>query len=430
MSVRLGAGVEIGLSAIVFLQLFVILALCRLAGWIAHRWLGQPMLVGEMIAGIMLGPSILGWAAPEVSQALFPEETRSILLALSQLGIGVYMFLVGLRLRRDHFRNAGRSAIAVSASGMAAPFLVAVFITPWLVGMPFLFPSHVSQFQATLFIGAAMSITAFPMLARLVHERGLEGTKLGTLALTAGAFDDVVAWTVLAILLATVGGSGLAPILAIGGSVAFVLFMATIGARLLAPLEIWVRREGRLTQSIFSVVVLLLLASAFLMEVVGIHAAFGGFVLGAALPRGMLTEGLEQKLEPFALVFFVPLVFAIAGFNTQLGLLLDPTLFGLTIMIILLAILSKWGACWAAARLTGQDNQTAHGVGILMNTRGLMEIVLLTIALRHGIIGPALFSMFALMAIVTTLMTTPLFRLTLARGSAKSCCPSTIMSSE
>ena len=340
------------------------------------------------------------------------------------------MFLVGLRLRRDHFRNAGRSAIAVSASGMAAPFLVAVFITPWLVGMPFLFPSHVSQFQATLFIGAAMSITAFPMLARLVHERGLEGTKLGTLALTAGAFDDVVAWTVLAILLATVGGSGLAPILAIGGSVAFVLFMATIGARLLAPLEIWVRREGRLTQSIFSVVVLLLLASAFLMEVVGIHAAFGGFVLGAALPRGMLTEGLEQKLEPFALVFFVPLVFAIAGFNTQLGLLLDPTLFGLTIMIILLAILSKWGACWAAARLTGQDNQTAHGVGILMNTRGLMEIVLLTIALRHGIIGPALFSMFALMAIVTTLMTTPLFRLTLARGSAKSCCPSTIMSSE
>ena len=397
-------------STVFFLQLFVILGLCGVVGWIARRWFGQPTMVGEMIAGIMLGPSLLGWVAPELRQALFPEETRSILFALSQLGIGVYMFLVGLRLRREHFSHAGPGAVAVSLSGMAVPFLAAIIITPWLTSLPILFPSHVNQLQATLFVGMAISITAFPMLARIIHERGLEGTELGTLALTAGAFDDVVAWTVLAILLATVGGSGLAPILAIGGSVAFVLFMATIGVRLLAPLGAWATRGGQVTQPILAIVILLLLFAAFLMDAIGIHAAFGGFVLGAALPKGALSEGVAKKLEPFVLVVLVPLVFAFAGFNTQLGLLLDKGLIILMLAIVLISILSKWGACWAAARLTGHDSQTAHGVGILMNARGMMEIVVLNIGLQHGIIGPALFSMFAVMAIITTLMTAPLFR--------------------
>ena len=268
------------LSVAFFAQLAIILLVCRVVGWTGRRFLGQPQVVGEMIAGVLLGPSLLGFAAPGVQAALFPQGTRGVLFVMAQLGVGLYMFLVGLGFDRSHFRLHGKSAAAVSISGMAAPFLVAILIIPWLMGMGGLFSPAATRFEATLFMGAAISITAFPMLARIIHERGVTNSPLGTLSLSAGAIDDAAAWIVLAIVLASFGeGPGVA-IKAIAGGVGFALFMVLLGPRLFAPLGRWAEREGNVSQTLLGVTLILFALSAFAMDFVGIHAVFGGFVLG------------------------------------------------------------------------------------------------------------------------------------------------------
>ncbi|MFN3388784.1 MAG: cation:proton antiporter [Allosphingosinicella sp.] len=403
------------LSIAFFLQMFVIIATCRAVGWAASRWLGQPQVVGEMMAGVILGPSLFGLFLPEVQQAIFPAESKSVLFVGAQMGVGLYMFLVGLGFRSEHFRANGRSAAAVSISGMAAPFLVALLITPWLLGMPGLFTEKVTAFQATLFMGAAISITAFPMLARIIHERGLSNSPLGTLSLSAGAIDDAGAWTVLAIVLASFGdGAGVA-LKAIVGGVAFAAFMLTLGPRLLAPLGRWAEREGDVTPAILAVVLMLFMLSAFAMDAIGIHAVFGGFILGTVMPRGLLADGLRKQLEPFTVVLLLPMFFTFSGLNTQLTMVNSLGLVAVAAAILGASILAKGGACWAAARLTGQDNRTAMGIGALMNARGLMELIIINIGLQRGIIEPALFSMLVLMAVVTTLMASPLFELVYGR---------------
>lgn len=403
------------LSIAFFLQMFVIIAACRAVGWAAKRWMGQPQVVGEMMAGVILGPSLLGLFLPEVQQAIFPAESKSILFVGAQMGVGLYMFLVGLGFRSEHFRANGRSAAAVSISGMAAPFLAALLITPWLLGMPGLFTEKVTAFQATLFMGAAISITAFPMLARIIHERGLSNSPLGTLSLSAGAIDDAGAWTVLAIVLASFGdGAGVA-LKAIVGGVAFAAFMLTLGPRLLAPLGRWAEREGSVTPPILAVVLMLFMLSAYAMDAIGIHAVFGGFVLGTVMPRGLLADGLKKQLEPFTVVLLLPMFFTYSGLNTQLTMVNSLGLVAVAAAILGASILAKGGACWAAARLTGQDNRTAMGIGALMNARGLMELIIINIGLQRGIIEPALFSMLVLMAVVTTLMASPLFELVYGR---------------
>jgi Kef-type K+ transport system membrane component KefB len=396
------------LSVFFFLQLFVIVAACRTVGWAAKRWLGQPQVVGEMIAGVILGPSLFGLIAPELQAGLFPEESRSVLFVGAQLGVGLYMFLVGLGFRTDHFKANARSAAAVSISGIAAPFLVAILITPWLLSRG-LFGEGVNPLQATLFMGACIAITAFPMLARIIHERGLSGTPLGSLALSAGAIDDAGAWIVLALVLATLGdGPGVA-IAAVAGGGLFALFMLTIGVRLLKPLGRMAERAGTVDAPLLGVVMMLFALSAFAMDVVGIHAVFGGFVLGVAMPRGVLAEQLRRQLEPFAVVVLLPLFFTFSGLNTQLTLVNDLGLLLIAAAVLLGSVAAKGGACWLAARLTGQPNATALGIGALMNARGLMELIILNIGLQTGVIGPALFSIMVLMAIVTTLMASPLF---------------------
>ena len=232
------------LSVVFFLQLAMILAACRIVGWAAKRWLGQPQVVGEMIAGVILGPSLFGLLTPELQGMLFPEESRDVLYVGAQLGVGLYMFLVGLGFRTDHFLSQAKSAAAVSFAGTAAPFLLAVLITPWLLNTPGLFSDRATLAQAMLFMGAAISITAFPMLARIIHERGLSGTPLGTLSLSAGAIGDAGAWIILAIVLASFGaGAGMA-VTAVGGAALFMVFMTTIGRRLLARLGDRAEREG------------------------------------------------------------------------------------------------------------------------------------------------------------------------------------------
>ena len=407
------------LSIAFFLQMFVILAACRAMGWLMKRLFDQPQVIGEMIAGVLLGPSLFGLLAPGVQAAIFPKDTKSVLYVGAQLGVGLYMFLVGLGFRTDHFRLNAKSAVAVSLSGMLAPFLVAVALAPWLMGMD-LFGAGVTPVQATLFLGAAISITAFPVLARIIQERGLARTPLGSLLLSAGAIDDAAAWTVLAIVLASFGGGPIVAVKAIVGGGLFALVMITLGPKLLAPLARHAEREGKITPALLSIVVALFMLSAWAMDAAGLHSVFGGFLLGVAMPRGLLATELRKQLEPFTIALLVPMFFTFSGLNTQLTMVNTIPLALVAGVILLGSILAKGAACWAAARATGQDNPTAMAVGTLMNARGLMELIIINIGLQKGIIGPALFSMLVVMAIVTTLMASPLFELVYGRRARAS----------
>ena len=392
-----------------FLQLAVILLACRIVGWAGQKFLGQPQVVGEMIAGVLLGPSLLGLLLPDFQAALFPKETRNVLYAGAQLGVGLYMFIVGLTLRLDHFRDKARSAASVSAAGILVPFLLAALITPALLRVPGLFAPTIGQASATLFMGACIALTAFPMLARIINERGLANSALGTLSLTAGAFDDAASWCVLAVVLATFGGGPGVAVLAIGGAIVYVSFMLLVGHRLLAPLGRVVEAAGEMSLTILAVTIMLFCMSAFLMDAIGIHAIFGGFLLGACMPRGKFADEVKRKVEPVAVVLLLPMFFTYSGLNTRMDMVNSPALLLVALGILVVSILAKFGACWAAARLSGEDNRTALGIGALMNSRGLMELIIINIGLQKGIIGPTLFSMLVLMAIVTTMMAGPLF---------------------
>ena len=392
-----------------FLQLAIILLACRIVGWAGRKFLAQPQVVGEMIAGVVLGPSLFGMLAPELQAAIFPKEMRNVLYTGSQLGVGLYMFLVGTTLRLDHFASKARSAIGVSMAGITAPFFIAFLITPLLLTVPGLFAEGISTANATLFMGACIALTAFPMLARIINERGLAHTSLGTLSLTAGAFDDAVSWCVLALVLAAFGAGPGVAVLAIGGGVLYAAFIMLFGRRLLAPLGRIVEREGHMSSTVLGITMALFCLSAFIMDAVGIHSIFGGFILGAVMPRGLFAAELKKKVEPLAVVLLLPMFFTYSGLNTRLDMINSMQLLLIAGGVLVASVLAKFGACYLAARLAGEDNRTALGIGALMNSRGLMELIIINIGLQKGIIGPALFSMLVLMAVVTTMMATPVF---------------------
>lgn len=402
------------LSVLFFLQMFVILAACRLVGLAAKR-MGQPQVVGEMVAGVLLGPSLLGQLAPEVQWALFPAESLRVLFVAAQLGIGLYMFLVGVEFETELFHLQARSATAVSLSGLLVPFALGALLTPWLMTVPGLFGEKVRTYEAALFLGAAIAITAFPMLARIIYERGLTGTALGTLSLAAGAIGDAAAWCVLAVVLASFGGGMEVAVKAIGGGLIYTVFMLTVGRRLLKRLGAAVEQEGKLTPHMLSGCLMLLMLGAWATDAAGIHAVFGGFLLGVAMPRGLLTRELQRQLEPFTVVFLLPMFFTYSGLNTRLDMVNSVEMLGIALVVLAASCLGKFGACWAAARLAGEDNRLALAVGVLMNARGMMELILLNIGLQRGIIQPPLFAVLVLMAVVTTLMATPVFELVYGR---------------
>lgn len=397
------------LSVLFFSQMLLILATCRGVGWLGQKFFHQPQVVGEMIAGVLLGPTLFGLIAPEWQHALFPKESISVLYVGAQLGVGLYMFLVGLGFRTDHFKANAGAAAAVSISGMAAPFVVAIMITPWLMTVPGLFSETATRFNATLFMGAAIAITAFPMLARIIHERGLSNSKLGTLSLSAGAIDDAGAWCVLAVVLASFGAGSALAIKTIAGGVAFASVVLLLGPRLLAPLGRIVEREGKISPTIMSITLMAFMLCAFIADGIGLHAVFGGFLLGTVMPRGVFATKLREQIEPFAVVILLPMFFTFSGLNTQLTMINNPELVLIALAVLVGSIVAKGGACYVAARLCGQDNRTALGIGALMNARGLMELIIINIGLQKGVIGPGLFSMLVLMAIVTTLMASPVF---------------------
>ena len=398
------------LSTTFFLQMAAIIVTCRVVGWAGRRWLGQPQVVGEMIAGVVLGPSLLGALLPGVEATLFPAESKKLLYVGAQLGVGLYMFLIGLTFDRAEFANSARSAAFISLGSMAAPFLAAAALVPWLIGVPGLFGAHVGQMQAALFLGAAIAITAFPMLARIIHERGLNGTRLGTLSLSAGAIGDAGAWVVMALVLASLSRDATVAVKAGVGGLLFAAAMIAIAPRLLRPLKTIAERRG-VDETLIALALVLFLLAAWAMDAAGMHAVFGGFLLGTAMPRGRFSAELRAKLEPFTTCFLLPMFFTFSGLNTDMSVLGHVGLIGVTLAILATAIIAKGGACYLSARLSGESRTDAMGIGALMNARGLMELIIINIGLAHGVIGPALFAMLVLMAIVTTLMASPLFTL-------------------
>ena len=397
------------LSMLFFLQLAVILLAVRLVGQLARRF-GQPQVVGEMIAGVLLGPSLLGALFPEFQARLFPEESESIIYAVSQLGLVLYMFLIGAEFNVELVRGRMRSAAAVSFAGIITPFLLGCLLAAGFQDSHDLFAPEVHLWEAMLFTGAAMSITAFPMLARIIFERGLAGTSLGTLALAAGSIDDAAAWCLLAIVLASFGNDASVALMAIGGGIAYgavvLLVVRPLLARLLEPVN---RQSNSMSGAVLGGILMLLMLGAWITDLVGIYAVFGAFIMGIAMPRGVVTRALHWFIEPLTTNLLLPLFFIYSGLNTQLSLVFTPVLLGLTAIVILAACLGKGVACWGAARLTGESQREALAIGSLMNARGLMELILLNIGLERGVITPTFFTIMVLMAIVTTLMATPMF---------------------
>ena len=407
------------LSVAFFLQMFVVLATARVVGLLARR-IGQPQVVGEMVAGVLLGPSLFGLLLPALHARIFPADSMKVLYVGAQLGVGLYMFLVGLEFDTALLRRRLRRALAVSASGMVVPFILGSGLALALVQMPDLFSARATRWEAMLFLGAAMCITAFPMLARIIHERGLTGTALGTLALAAGCIDDAVAWCILAIVLASFGGGTAVAVMAIAGGVLYAATVLTLGRVLLARLGASVDRAGRVTPTHLGIVLMLFMLAGWITDAIGMHTVFGGFVLGVAMPRGRLTADLQRQLEPFAVVFLLPMFFTFSGLNTRLDMVNNTSLLGVALTVLVAACLGKGVACWAASRWSGEDNRTAMAVGTLMNARGLMELIVVNIGLQHGIIQPALFSVLVLMAIVTTLAASPVFEWVYGRHARRS----------
>ena len=397
-----------------FFQIGIILAFCQVVGRVARR-LGQPQVVAEMIAGVMLGPSLLGLMFPGWSAKLFPPESMKVLFPISQLGLAAYMFVVGLEFRVDIVQKRFRSAVAVSLAGMLTPFVLGVGLGWYFFHHTALFPPKTSLMEATIFLGASMCITAFPMLARIIHFKKLTGTTMGTVALGAGAIDDAAAWCLLAVVLASFDGNMSHALLNIGGGIGYVSFTLLVLRPLLARWARGIEQRGEVSDAEFVVCLILLSFGAWFTDLIGLHAVFGAFIMGVAMPRGLVAKALIDRIQPLTVALLLPLFFTYSGLNTQIGLLDSGYLWLMAALVFVAAVLGKGVACWLAARATGISNREAMGIGTLMNARGLMELIIINIGLQRGIISPALFATLVIMAVVTTLMASPIFELLVRR---------------
>jgi len=407
---------------LLLIEIGLILGLSRVMGILFAR-IRQPQVIGEMVAGIMLGPSLLGLISVHgvphaVQQALFPEANIRLLNTLSQIGIIFFLFLVGLELDPKMVRNRGAATITIATCSVALPFAMGIALTVILYRTTSgLFTDPHRRFAASLFMGAAMSITAFPVLARILTERNLQKTKTGAATIAAAAINDVAAWVILAFVIAVAHASG--PIAgirtaALSGVYAAILFLFV--RPFLQRLEMIHEREGRLSQNIVAIIFLLVLASAWATEAIGIHAMFGAFLIGCVMPKGSaFVRHLTDKLEDYTVVFLLPIFFAYTGLKTQLGLLGGPQAWLVTVIIIATACAGKFGGTLLPAKLFGMSWRESTAMGVLMNTRGLVELVILTIGLQFGVINDQVFAIMVLMALATTFCTTPLLYLLFPR---------------
>ncbi len=389
-------------------QALVIITFSRAIGLVARR-LHQPMVIAEMLAGILLGPSLLGWLAPGVSRVLFPPESLGLVSVFSQIGLTLFQFLVCMELDPKLLRGRARASVIISHVSIVVPFVLGVVLAFYLHPRLSLSPKP-PFLPFALFVGAAMSITAFPVLARILSERGMLGSKVGSLAITCAAIDDLTAWCILAFVVALARSTGLfgaarTALLAIAYA-AFVLYVLRPLLRRLG--ERGLRSDG-LSQNLFGIALVLLLVSAWITELIGVHALFGAFLMGVAIPKERgFAHALVEKLEDIVVVFLMPLFFAYSGLRTQIGLIDGGEPLFRFALVLGVACLGKFGGATLAARFTGLPWREASVIGVLMNTRGLMELVVLNIGLDLGVISARLFTMMVAMALITTFVTSPI----------------------
>lgn len=396
------------------LALAAVIAAGRSLG-VVFRWIGQPPVIAEVIAGILLGPSLLGAIAPEAKDYLLPDSVAPSLQVIAQLGVILYMFVVGLELDLGLLHERGHSTVAISHASIVVPFLLGALLA--LAMYPALSLRDVSFTIFALFLGVAMSVTAFPVLARILTDRKMTRTKLGVIAITCAAVDDASAWCLLAFVVgvakADVGGAVLVAVLTIGYiALMFLLVRPLVHA--------WCKWLGDKTPSpeVLAIIFVAVLTSALITELIGIHAIFGAFLVGAIFPHdSAIARDITKKLENLVTVLLLPAFFAYTGMRTQMGLISGWENWLWCLAIIAVATLGKFGGTLFAARFTGMSWRESSSLGILMNTRGLMELIVLNIGLDLGILSPAIFAMMVIMAIVTTMATTPVLQLIQPRWS-------------
>jgi Kef-type K+ transport system membrane component KefB len=392
----------------VLLALVAIIITARVLG-AAFRRLHQPQVIGEMIAGILLGPSLLGHMAPALSASLFPSTVLPFLSVISQIGVIVYMFLVGVQLDTKLLRQRMEISIAISQASIVAPFLLGALLALWLY--PLLSTRNISFTEFALFMAVAMSVTAFPVLARILTDRQMQNSRIGVIALACAAAGDVMAWCLLAFVVSVARARTEQVLVTIALTAGFIIFVFF----LVKPAIGWfVRRHSSERQTGPDTIVIVFVAiflAALATERIGIHALFGAFLIGVIVPHDSpLANDVRKKLEDSIVLLLLPAFFAFSGLRTEIGLVHGLQDWFICILIILVASAGKFGGSFVAARLTGSDWRQAASLGILMNTRGLMELIVLNVGLDLGVISPKLFAMLVLMAVITTVATTPILQ--------------------
>ena len=396
--------------SILLIQIIAVLLMVRLFGFL-FKHIGQPGVIGEIVAGIVLGPSVLGYFFPDVFQALFPPESLTNLELLSQVGLVLFMFVIGMELDFSVLKNKINETLVISHAGILVPFFLGIVASYWIYEE--YAAAQTAFLPFALFIGISMSITAFPVLARIIQERNMTKTSLGTLAIASAANDDVTAWCLLAVVIAIAkAGTFASALYAIGLTALYIIIMFMVVRPFLKKVgEVYANQEV-INKTFVALILLILIISSTLTEIIGIHALFGAFMAGVVIPPSIgFRKVMMEKVEDIALVFFLPLFFAFTGLRTEIGLINSPALWGVCLLLITVAVAGKLGGCAVAARLVGESWKDSFTIGTLMNTRGLMELVALNIGYEMGVLPPSIFVILVIMALVTTFMTTPLLHL-------------------
>lgn len=395
---------------VLLIQIIAVLLTVRLFGFL-FKHIGQPGVIGEIVAGIVLGPSVLGYFFPGAFHALFPAESLTNLELLSQVGLVLFMFVIGMELDFSVLKNKINETLVISHAGILVPFFLGIVASYWIYEE--YAASQTAFLPFALFIGISMSITAFPVLARIIQERNMTKSPLGTLSIASAANDDVTAWCLLAVVIAiSKAGTFASALYSIGLTVLYILVMFLVVRPILKKVgEVYANQEV-INKTFVALILLILIVSATVTEVIGIHALFGAFMAGVVMPPNLgFRKVMMEKVEDIALVFFLPLFFAFTGLRTEIGLINSPELWWVCLLLVTVAIVGKFGGCSIAARLVGESWKDSLTIGTLMNTRGLMELVALNIGYEMGVLPPSIFVILVIMALVTTFMTTPLLHL-------------------
>lgn len=395
---------------VLLIQIIAVLLMVRLFGFL-FKHIGQPGVIGEIVAGIVLGPSVLGYFFPGAFQALFPADSLTNLELLSQVGLVLFMFVIGMELDFRVLKNKINETLVISHAGILVPFFLGILASYWIYEE--YAALHTAFLPFALFIGISMSITAFPVLARIIQERNMTKSPLGTLTIASAANDDVTAWCLLAVVIAIAkAGTFASALYSIGLTALYIIIMFLVVRPILKKVgEVYANQEV-INKTFVAMILLILIVSSTITEVIGIHALFGAFMAGVVMPPSMgFRKVMMEKVEDIALVFFLPLFFAFTGLRTEIGLINSPELWWVCLLLVTVAVVGKFGGCAVAARLVGESWKDSLTIGTLMNTRGLMELVALNIGYEMGVLPPSIFVILVIMALVTTFMTTPLLHL-------------------